>query len=97
MVQIQQALCIGCGICRDNCHQGAISIINRKVVIDMVKCDNCGFCLNICPRGAINGKSVKIDTEKTENLFGLAHSLTQKANDISEKLEKLRYERNNLS
>lgn len=96
MLQIRKDLCVGCGICRDNCPQDAISIINRKAFIDGEKCNDCGICLNICPRGAIVSKSVKIDAEKQEDLLSMAHSMTQKAEAISEKLEKICRDRNTV-
>ncbi len=96
-MQIRKDRCVGCGICRDNCPQNAISIINRKAFIDAAKCNDCGICLNVCPRGAIILKDVKIDAEKQEDLLSIAHSLSKKAEDISNKLEQICRDRNTVS
>ncbi|MBN1870642.1 MAG: 4Fe-4S binding protein [Candidatus Omnitrophica bacterium] len=45
--------CFGCGLCINNCPQGAISIIGDKASIDSVKCSDCGRCVQVCPQGAI--------------------------------------------
>lgn len=97
MLQIQRDLCVGCGICHNNCPQDAISIINRKAFINREKCNDCGICLDICPRGAISIKNGKMDIETKENLAHMARSLSQKAETISEKLEKICRDRNTVS
>jgi len=97
MLQIQRDLCVGCGICRNNCPQDAISIINRTAVIDIAKCNGCGICIDVCPRGAISIENGKIDSETKEDLADMARSLSQKAEAISQKLEKICRDRNTVS
>ena len=96
MLIILKDLCAGCGFCRDNCPQGAISIIDRKVFIDSGKCNDCGICVDICPRGAITLENVKMKTENELDLTFMSVSLRQKAEDISEKLEKIIQSRNTM-
>ena len=53
MIQIDPALCIGCGICVDNCPTGAIYLLGNKAYVDHRKCTGCETCIAICPRGAV--------------------------------------------
>jgi len=47
--------CRGCIVnkCTEVCPKGAISIINKKAVIDKEKCIECGLCTKACPYSAI--------------------------------------------
>lgn len=46
--------CLACGICADECPNGAISEGDDTFVIDPEVCDDCGTCLDVCPNeGAI--------------------------------------------
>ncbi len=40
--------CTGCGECAKHCRQGAISIIDKKAVIDYQKCVLCCYCSHYC-------------------------------------------------
>ena len=46
--------CVGCGVCVKNCNANAITIINKKAVIDYEKCEGCAMCIAVCPREAAN-------------------------------------------
>ncbi len=50
--------CIICGICRECCPTGAISI-DRIARVDPVKCSGCGRCVEACPQGAMRLRPVK--------------------------------------
>lgn len=54
IVEINEALCNGCRLCVDACHEGAIEMVNGKarLVSDMY-CDGLGDCLPACPTDAI--------------------------------------------
>ena len=45
--------CIGCSKCVTVCPFEAISMVNRKAVIDLTKCTLCGSCVSVCPVKAI--------------------------------------------
>ncbi|MGD8984347.1 MAG: 4Fe-4S binding protein [Desulfobacteraceae bacterium] len=45
--------CVACGICGDQCPEGAI-VIDRTAHIDPRQCTGCGQCVYECPRGAIS-------------------------------------------
>ena len=45
-----RALCINCGMCVDNCPQGALSMEQEgKVTYDESKCVACDTCIHVCP------------------------------------------------
>lgn len=54
MIEIDEALCNGCGACANACHEGAIAMVNGKAkLISDEYCDGLGDCLPTCPTGAI--------------------------------------------
>jgi len=54
IVQIDEALCDGCGLCVTACAEGAIAVIDGKArLISDQYCDGLGACLGDCPQGAI--------------------------------------------
>jgi len=46
--------CISCGVCVKACREGALSMVDGKVVIDESKCNNCGRCVKACPADSWN-------------------------------------------
>ncbi|MDR3195868.1 MAG: DUF362 domain-containing protein [Endomicrobium sp.] len=40
--------CIGCGNCVKHCYQQALSLLDKKVVMDKTKCAGCGQCIVNC-------------------------------------------------
>ena len=54
IVYIDQEKCIGCGICVDTCHEGAIGLVDGKAqLLSDEYCDGLGNCLR-CPQDAIS-------------------------------------------
>lgn len=55
--EVDNELCIGCGLCESLCPYRAISMVNinpQKIVSQTtdVQCQGCGICVASCPVGA---------------------------------------------
>ncbi len=50
--QVDEAVCVGCGLCLDRCQFGALQLQDR-VQVDPVRCVGCGVCALACPEGAL--------------------------------------------
>ena len=55
VIKIDEDKCIGCGLCTNACHEGAIKLENGKAkLIRDDYCDGLGNCLPVCPTNAIS-------------------------------------------
>jgi Pyruvate/2-oxoacid:ferredoxin oxidoreductase delta subunit len=55
IIEIDEELCTGCGVCIPNCPEGALQIIDDKArLISDIFCDGLGACLGECPEDAIS-------------------------------------------
>ena len=45
--------CVNCGLCVNECDQGALKLGERKAEVDMSKCILCGYCAAVCPEYVI--------------------------------------------
>lgn len=53
MLKVSKELCIGCGICEDNCPFAAIRVVDGLAVVGD-SCTLCGACVESCDVGALN-------------------------------------------
>ncbi len=49
-IQVSLEKCIGCSLCVRSCAQNAISIVEKKAVIDTAKCNLCAACVEACKK-----------------------------------------------
>lgn len=82
IIEIDEELCNGCGICVPSCHEGAIQIINGKAkLVDDKFCDGLGDCLNDCPLDAI--KIIERDAAEYNDDAVQEHLAKMKKNEQS--------------
>lgn len=71
-IKVHLDKCIGCSLCVKSCALNAISMVDKKAVIDMAKCNLCAACIESCKKfGAITitkDSSAKIDINDYANV-----------------------------
>ena len=65
-IQIITEKCTGCTLCVKSCPFGAITVINKKAVIDLHKCTLCGACVPTCKFKAILLEKPEAQAEKKD-------------------------------
>lgn len=69
MPWVDEEMCIGCGICVDECYPGAITLQDQGIAsIDDDTCIRCGVCHSVCPEEAVRHDSERIPDEVEANL-----------------------------
>jgi len=58
--------CTGCKLCVKACPFSAITIVDKKAVIDLAKCNLCGACVGACKFEAIELKKTEDSGQRTE-------------------------------
>ncbi len=55
IIKIDEDKCVGCGLCVNACHEGAIGMVDGKAkLLRDDYCDGLGNCLPVCPTNAIS-------------------------------------------
>ena len=55
IIEIEEEKCVGCGLCAEACHEGAIAMVDGKAKLMRDDyCDGLGDCLPACPVDAIH-------------------------------------------
>jgi electron transfer flavoprotein alpha subunit len=92
--------CVGCALCIKACPFSAITIVNKKAVIDLAKCNLCGACKDACKFEAIvifkpqivkadlsSYKDVWVFVERErEKICGVSFELLGKARELAKDL-----------
>lgn len=62
IIKIDEDKCVGCGLCANACHEGAIGMVNGKAkLLRDDYCDGLGNCLPVCPTKAITFETREAD------------------------------------
>jgi len=101
-IQVLNDKCVGCGLCVKACPFGAITLANKKAVIDLHKCTLCGACVPTCkfkaillekPQAAVVGKDLSgykgvwvFAEQKKGKEQSVAFELIGKARELAQKL-----------
>lgn len=89
VIEIDEELCDGCGLCAQGCHEGALRIIDGKArLVGESLCDGLGACVGECPRGALT--TVEREVEAYDERRVIDHILPKGMATIAAHLEHLR-------
>jgi Na+-translocating ferredoxin:NAD+ oxidoreductase subunit B len=50
---LNEATCVGCGVCVDRCQMEALEMADGKARLDPDRCIGCGLCVSTCPTHAL--------------------------------------------
>jgi len=68
MPWVNKVMCIGCGVCVEECPVGAILLEEETALIDERKCIRCGKCHDVCPEEAVRHDGERIPQEVEANI-----------------------------
>lgn len=63
---VDEDRCVACGICEDECPQGAITV-GDVAVVDPELCTECGICVDACPNDAISLPTQESDHDRARS------------------------------
>ncbi len=89
VIEIDEDLCDGCGLCATGCHEGALQIIDGKArMIGESLCDGLGACIGECPQGAIT--VIEREAEEYDERRVIDHILPNGTATLAAHLKHLR-------
>ncbi len=68
MPWVDKDMCIGCGICIEECPVDAIAMENEVAEIHMSDCIHCGRCHDVCDQEAVRHDSERVSDEVRANV-----------------------------
>ena len=81
MIKVITEKCTGCSLCIKSCAYDAITIVDKKAIIDLDKCTLCGACVSACPFNAIEitkAEKPEIDRSQYKGVFVFAEQNIRK-------------------
>ena len=85
MLQVRKELCVGCGLCIENCPRQAIHLVRGQAEIDRNRCVPCHICRQVCPQGAI----VEMVPVNRAELQTTVDDLKQRVDDLLGRIDSL--------
>lgn len=52
-VSVDTDVCVGCGVCVEECPNEALEVSGEVVTVDEDACIECGICVDACPMGSL--------------------------------------------
>lgn len=84
--RIDEDKCIGCGLCTQACHEGALQLVNGKAkLVSASQCDGLGICVPVCPNGAITLEQSTINNNTNTPVNSNSHCPGNHSNLIAKK------------
>ena len=92
VLRVRKDLCLGCGLCAENCPRQAISLQSGLAQIDPNRCNHCGLCLDVCPQGAV----IELIPVARRELQATVIGLKSRTEDAIARIEKLKEEQQQI-